>query len=156
MTPRLLSIHREGVKVMEKNRDLLEKICGFGAFFAPKNIARKNQAARIPRMKQAPAKPTLRRGRPSVEEATVRISPRFPASTAAILEKASALRGLTVTGFVLEAARTAAERVIAEETRWQLDESETRTIMGLLARPPKLNSAARKAAALAEDVTIRS
>ena len=144
------------VKGMKRSSHLLAKISGFGVFFAPKNIARKYQEARIPRMKQAPAKPTRRRGRPSVEEATVRISPRFPASTAAILEKASALRGLTVTGFVLEAARTAAERVIAEETRWQLDESETRTIMGLLARPPKLNSAARKAAAIAEDVTIRS
>ena len=141
---------------MEGNSHLLEKISGCGAFFAPKNIARKHPAARLSRMKQAAVKPTRPRGRPSVEEATVRISPRFPASTAAILEKASALRGLTVTGFVLEAAQAAAERVIAEETRWQLDESETRTIMGLLARPPKLNSAARKAAALAEDVTIRS
>ena len=88
---------------------------------------------------------------------TVRISPRFPVGTAAMLEKASALRGLTVTGFVLEAARAAAERVIAEETRWQLDEAETRTILDLLAKPPKPNAAARKAAALATaDVTVRS
>jgi uncharacterized protein (DUF1778 family) len=99
-----------------------------------------------------------RRGRPHSEEAgTVRISPRFPSSTAALLEKASAFRGLTVTGFVLEAARVAAERVIAEETRWQLDEAETRTLLGLLSNPPKPNAAARKAAALADaDVTIRS
>jgi uncharacterized protein (DUF1778 family) len=74
-----------------------------------------------------------------------------------LLEKASAFRGLTVTGFVLEAARVAAERVIAEETRWQLDEAETRTLLGLLSNPPKPNAAARKAAALADaDVTIRS
>lgn len=86
----------------------------------------------------------------------MRISPRFPASTAGLLERASALRGLTVTGFVLEAARTAAERVIAEESRWQLDEEETREMMRLLSNPPKPNSAARKAEALAADVTIRS
>ena len=107
-------------------------------------------------MKQSPAKPKRQRGRPSSEETTVRISPRFPASTASLLEKASALRGLTVTGFILEAARNAAERVVAEETRWRLDEKETQTMLKLLANPPKPNSAARKAAALAADVIIRS
>jgi uncharacterized protein (DUF1778 family) len=74
-----------------------------------------------------------------------------------MLEKASALRGMTVAGFVLEAARSTAERVIAEETRWQLDENETQKMLKLMARPPKRNALARKAAALAEsDVTIRS
>lgn len=107
-------------------------------------------------MKPTPAKPKRLRGRPSAEETFVRISPRFPASTATLLEKASALRGLTVTGFLLEVARAAAERVIAEETRWQLDESETRTLLKLLANPPKPNSAARRAAVLAADVIIRS
>lgn len=101
--------------------------------------------------------PKRKRGRPRTDEpATVRISPRFPAATAALLERASALRGLTVTGFILEAARSAAERVITDETRWQLDEVETRAILGLLAKPPKPNQAARKAAALAADVTVRS
>ncbi|HSP41583.1 MAG TPA: DUF1778 domain-containing protein [Luteolibacter sp.] len=104
-------------------------------------------------MKQAATKGL--RSRPAAE-ATVRISPRFPASTAGLLERASALRGLTVTGFVLEAARAAAERVIAEEARWQLDEAETREMLRLLSNPPKPNAAARKAEALAQDVTIRS
>ena len=95
------------------------------------------------------------RGRPA-SEATVRISPRFPASTAGLLERASALRGLTVTGFVLEAARSAAERVIAEESRWQLDEAESREMLRCLSHPPKANAAARKAESLAADVSIRS
>ena len=86
----------------------------------------------------------------------MRISPRFPASTAALLEKASALRGQTVTGFILDAAGVAAERVVADETRWQLDEGEAKAILKLLAKPPKPNAAARKAATLAADVTIRS
>jgi uncharacterized protein (DUF1778 family) len=107
-------------------------------------------------MKESPLKPKGQRGRPRTKDASVRISPRFPASTAALLEKASALRGLTVTGFILDAARVAAERVVAAETRWQLDEGETKAMLKLLANPPKPNAAARKAAALAADVTIRS
>lgn len=110
----------------------------------------------MPDMKRSIGKPGQKRGRPPAKESTVRISPRFPASTAALLERASALRGLTVTGFILEAARIAAERVVTEETRWRLDESETRAMLKLLANPPKPNAAARKAAALADDVTIRS
>lgn len=107
-------------------------------------------------MKGSPSKHKDRRGRPRTGEASVRISPRFPASTAALLEKASALRGLTVTGFILDAARVAAERVVADETRWQLDEGETKALLKLLANPPKPNAAARKAAAIAADVVIRS
>jgi uncharacterized protein (DUF1778 family) len=112
--------------------------------------------ASLSRMKESPAKHKDQRGRPRTAEASVRISPRFPASTAALLEKASALRGLTVTGFILDAARVAAERIVADETRWQLDEDETKAILKLLANPPKANAAARKAAALAADVVIRS
>lgn len=104
-------------------------------------------------MPHAPAKP--KRGRPRAE-ATMRISPRFPVSTAGLLERASALRGLTVTGFVLESAREAAERVIAEESRWRLDEAETRKMLRLLSRPPRPNAAARRAQALSADVEIRS
>lgn len=47
-----------------------------------------------------------------------------------------------MTGFILEAARGAAEKVITEETRWQLTESETATILKLLAHPPQPNVAA--------------
>ncbi len=107
-------------------------------------------------MKESPSKPKGQRGRPRTKDGFVRLSPRFPAATAALLEKASALRGLTVTGFILDAARAAAEQVVADETRWQLDEGETKAILKLLANPPKPNPAARKAAALAADVTIRS
>ena len=99
--------------------------------------------------------PISKRGRPAAEP-TVRISPRFPVTTAGLLERASALRGLTVTGFVLEASRAAAERVIAEETRWQLDETETRKMLRMLSSPPRPNAAARKAEALSADVEIRS
>ena len=144
----LLWIKEEGDKNDTSSQD--------GAFFAPKMIAKSGSYGKFPLMKQAQARPKTRRGRAASGESTVRISPRFPASTAALLERASALRGLTVTGFILEAARAAAERVVTEETRWQLGESETSALLKLLANPPKPNTAARKAAALAADVTIRS
>jgi uncharacterized protein (DUF1778 family) len=125
-------------------------------FLHQKKFTRASFKASVSRMKRTPDKPKRQRGRPAAHEATVRISPHFPASTAALLNKASALRGLTVTAFVLEAARATAERVIAEETRWRLDEAETGEMLKLLAKPPKPNAAARKADALAADVTIRS
>lgn len=56
----------------------------------------------------------------------------------------------------MEAARREAERVIEEEGRLQFNEQETRQLAALLARPPKPNAAARKAATLAAGVEIRS
>ena len=95
-------------------------------------------------------------GRPKKDVQTVRISPRFPKGVAEILRRASALRGVSVSSFVVGSAQAAAERIIEEETRWRLDADETSKLAGLLARPPKLNNAARKAQALAADVEIRS
>lgn len=82
--------------------------------------------------------------------------PRSRATTAGLLERAATLRGLTVTGFVLEAARAAAERVIAEETCWQLGETETQKMLRLLSSPPSPNACARKAESLSADVEIHS
>lgn len=107
-------------------------------------------------MTKATTQKRVKRGRPRKEAPSVRISPRFARSTAELLEKASALRGLTVTGFVIEASRLAAEQVVQEETRWRLDQSETGRLLALLANPPKLNAAARRSQALAADVEIRS
>lgn len=110
----------------------------------------------MPKTKTIPKKPKAKAGRPKKGGKSVRISPRFPESVAETLQRASALRGVTVTSFVIESAQRAAERVIEEETRWRLDEEETSRLTALLARPPKLNAAARKAQALAADVEIRS
>ncbi len=127
-----------------------------GVFFAPKKIAGQRLRDDSSGMTQATAQKSAKRGRPRKEASAVRISPRFARSTAELLEKASALRGLTVTGFVMEASRLAAERVVQEETRWQLDQRETGRLLVLLASPPKANAAARRAQALAADVEVRS
>lgn len=95
-------------------------------------------------------------GRPKKGVESVRISPRFPKSVAETLRRASALRGVTVSSFVVGSAQREAERVIEEETRWRLDADETSRLATLLAHPPKLNRAARKAQTLAADVEIRS
>ena len=95
-------------------------------------------------------------GRPRNVDKSVRISPRFPEGVAETLRKASALRGVTVSSFVVESAQLAAERVIRDETQWALNEKETESIVRLLHRPPKVNVAALAAEELAADVEIRS
>lgn len=87
----------------------------------------------------------------------VRINPRFPEATAERLKEASAIRGQSVAAFVLEVVSREAERVLEEETRWKLSLAESEKIQQMLAKPPKVNAAAKKAAQdLAAHVRIRS
>ena len=103
---------------------------------------------------KATGKSKTRTGR---ERSTVRINPRFPESTALKLREASAIRGLSVSNFIIEVMSREAERVLEEETRWQLTREESSKIQQLLAKPPGVNAAAKKAAQdLAKHVRIRS
>ena len=87
----------------------------------------------------------------------VRINPRFPEATARQLKEASAIRGQSVAAFVLEVVSREAERVLEEETRWRMSVEEAATLQRLLAKPPAINAAAKKAAKdLAAHVRIRS
>ena len=87
----------------------------------------------------------------------VRINPRFPEATARRLKEASAIRGQSVAAFVLEVVSREAECVFEEETRWKMSVEEAATIQRLLAKPPAINAAAKKAAKdLAAHVRIRS
>lgn len=87
----------------------------------------------------------------------VRVNPRFPESTAKRLKEASAIRGQSVAAFVLEVVTREAERVIEEERVWSLTVEASDSIQRLLAKPPAINAAARKAAKdLAAHVRIRS
>jgi len=90
-------------------------------------------------------------------QAVVRINPRFPESTAKQLKEASAIRGQSVAAFILEAASREAERVLEEQRTWKMSAEAAETIQRLLAKPPALNAAAKKAAkSLAAHVRIRS
>jgi uncharacterized protein (DUF1778 family) len=92
-----------------------------------------------------------------VRKSVVRINPRFPEATALRLKEASAIRGQSVAAFILETVSREAERVLEEETRWKLSMEESARIQRLLAKPPAINAAAKKAAKdLAAHVRIRS
>lgn len=87
----------------------------------------------------------------------VRVNPRFPEITARRLREASAIRGQSVAAFVLEVVSREAERVLQEEKYWKLSAEAAGNIQRMLAKPPPVNAAARKAAKdLAAYVHIRS
>jgi uncharacterized protein (DUF1778 family) len=88
---------------------------------------------------------------------TVRVNPRFPESTAKRLKEASAIRGQSVASFILETVSREAERVLAEERYWNMSAQAAETLQKMLAKPPSINAAAKKAAKdLAAHVRIRS
>ncbi len=88
---------------------------------------------------------------------TVRVNPRFPESTAKRLREASAIRGQSVSAFILEAVSREAERVIEEERVWNMSIQAAEKIQRMLAKPPAVNAAAKKAAKdLVAHVRIRS
>ena len=109
---------------------------------------------------EKPAGPVPRkRGRPpgSRKETARRFNTHFPECLVEKMELAAALRGVPVSAFIQEAVAERAERILVEETRWQLDHSESSVIAALIARPPKPNKAMLEAAKrAARDVVIRS
>lgn len=87
----------------------------------------------------------------------MRVNPRFPESTAKRLKEASAIRGQSVAAFILETVSREAERVLAEERYWKMSVQAAESIQKMLAKPPSINAAAKKAAKdLAAHVRIRS
>lgn len=87
----------------------------------------------------------------------VRVNPRFPESTAKRLKEASAIRGQSVAAFILEVVSREAERVLEEEKYWSMSIEASENIQRLLAKPPSVNAAAKKAAKdLATHVRIQS
>ena len=87
----------------------------------------------------------------------VRVNPRFPESTAKRLKEASAIRGQSVAAFILEVVSREAERVIEEDRYWNMSTEAAANIQRMLAKPPVINAAAKKAAKdLADHVRIRS
>ena len=88
---------------------------------------------------------------------TIRVNPRFPEATAKRLKEASAIRGQSVASFILETVSREAERVLAEERYWNMSIQAAENVQRMLAKPPDMNAAARKAAKdLATHVRIRS
>lgn len=86
---------------------------------------------------------------PSTRSArTSRLNFRVPDEQKALLEEAAALSGRSLTDFVLSSARSAANQILAERTRFVLSPDEWDAFAAALERPPR--ELPRMAALLAE------
>jgi len=73
------------------------------------------------------------------------ITARIPRQACARIEGAAAWRGVSVSGFVAEAAAKEAEQVIEKERLLQLSRQDAERLAPLLDNPPAPNAAMRKA-----------
>lgn len=84
-----------------------------------------------------------------------RITARVPADVQARLEEASALRGISLNSFIVQAALREANDVLAEESALNLSEMAVREIVKLLEKPPRLNAVAKRAKRLHKEFVGR-
>lgn len=78
---------------------------------------------------------------------TERLEARIAPATLNMVKRAAEARGSSVSDFVVEAAREAAERELRESAIIRLAEQEQRRFVALLLEPPKPNAALKRAAA---------
>lgn len=75
---------------------------------------------------------------------TSRLNLRVAPADDALLRQAADLLGETVSEFLVESARERAERLVADRTRFLLEESEWSAFCEALDRPPEMNPALRE------------
>lgn len=75
-----------------------------------------------------------------------RIAARIPANQKALLQRAAAIRGSSLTDFVLSAARDVAEQTIREHEVITLSERDSRAFIEALLHPEPANDTLRAAA----------
>jgi uncharacterized protein (DUF1778 family) len=89
-------------------------------------------------------------------EQTARLEARLPASVYATLKRAAALKGRTLTDFVIGAAQEAAQRAIEDENIIRLSAEDQLRFAQALLDPPAPGEALRRAQRLhTENVEIR-
>ncbi len=76
-----------------------------------------------------------------------RMDARIPADVKALLQRAAALQGLTLTEFMLAVTTDAARRVIHEHEIISLSLADSEMFLARMENPPKPNAALRAAAA---------
>lgn len=83
----------------------------------------------------------------TVEKAqpTARLEARLPASAYALLKRAAALKGRSITDFVVSAAQDAAQRVIEDEGLIRLSTEDQVRFAQALIKPPAPNAALKRA-----------
>lgn len=75
-----------------------------------------------------------------------KITIRQPRRLKAKIEKAAALRGMTVTSFINGVLERVADRTIERVEARDLSERDSKALLSLLMNPPKPNSALKQAA----------
>ncbi|MBL8874801.1 MAG: DUF1778 domain-containing protein [Phycisphaerae bacterium] len=75
-----------------------------------------------------------------------RLEFRIPAEQKALIERAAAAQGQTVSGFALRTLLGAAQEVVQAETERSLSARDSRLFLELLSSPPKPNAALKAAA----------
>lgn len=80
-----------------------------------------------------------------------RIEARVTAETKAVIEQAASLEGISITDFVVQAAREAAERTIRSHMVISLSARDSRRFAEALLNPPEPNDALRRAFASARE-----
>ena len=89
-------------------------------------------------------------------DAIARLEARLPASIYALLKRAAALKGRSISDFVVSAAHDAAQRVIDDETVIRLSAEDQARFAEVLLNPPAPNAALKRAAREhAESVDVR-
>jgi uncharacterized protein (DUF1778 family) len=83
----------------------------------------------------------------SRQNRTERLEARIAPAALAMVKRAAEATGRSVSDFVVEAARAAAERELRESAVIRLAEEQQRRFVELLVKPPKPNAALKRAAA---------
>ena len=78
-------------------------------------------------------------------DATARLEARLPASIYALLKRAAALKGRSISDFVVSAAHDAAQRVIDDETIIRLSTEDQARFAEALLNPPAPSQALTRA-----------
>lgn len=84
---------------------------------------------------------------PLAQPRTQRLEARIAPKTLALIKRAAAAKGSTLSDFVVAAARDAATRELEERSILRLSAQQQRQFMALLLAPPKPNRALKRAAA---------
>jgi uncharacterized protein (DUF1778 family) len=77
---------------------------------------------------------------------TARLEARMTAEQKALIERAAAYQGRSVSDFVVHTAQEAAKAVIEQHEILRLNRSQTRALVDTLLNPPAPNDALRQAA----------
>jgi uncharacterized protein (DUF1778 family) len=83
--------------------------------------------------------------RPAAKSRTARLEARITQAQKALIERAAACQGRSVTDFVVATLATAAQAAIREHEVIELNAAQSRAFVEVLLNPPEPNEALRKA-----------